>query len=171
MGGILMEYRILGKTGLKVSLLGFGGIPIQRIDAEGTKALMHQLLDAGINYIDTARAYTVSEEYLGAALEGRRDRFVIATKSMARTYAAMKADIEQSLKNLRTDYIDLYQIHNIRNEDEFALCFGENGAYRALAEAKAEGKIRHIGATAHAPEAFDHDLPCIHLSGAAGGGA
>ena len=68
-----MEYRILGKTGLKISRLGFGGIPIQRIDAEGTKALMHKLKDAGVNYIDTARGYTVSEEYLGYALEGIRD--------------------------------------------------------------------------------------------------
>ena len=77
-----MEYRILGKTGLKISRVGFGGIPIQKIDAEGTKALMHQLKDAGVNFIDTARGYTVSEEYLGYALEGIRKDFIIATKSM-----------------------------------------------------------------------------------------
>ena len=150
-----MKYTTLGKTGLTVSVVGLGGIPIQKTDVKGVIAVIDACIAEGINYIDTARAYTVSEEYLGAALEGRRDRFVIATKSMSRTYEAMKADIEKSLSNLRTDYIDLYQIHNIRNDDEFALCFGENGAYRALAEAKAEGKIRHIGATAHAPEAFD----------------
>ena len=74
-----MEYTILGKTGLRISRMGFGGIPIQRIDAEGTKALMKQLMDEGVNYIDTARGYTVSEEYLGYALEGIRDKFVIAT--------------------------------------------------------------------------------------------
>ena len=107
-----MEYRILGKTGLKVSRMGFGGIPIQRIDAEGTRTLMRKLVQLGVNYIDTARGYTVSEEYLGCALEGIRDQFVLATKSMARTKDAMAADIEISLKNLRTDYIDLYQIHN-----------------------------------------------------------
>ena len=67
-----MEYRVLGKTGLKISRLGFGGIPIQRIDAAGTKVLMHNLLEAGVNYIDTARGYTVSESYLGEALEGIR---------------------------------------------------------------------------------------------------
>ena len=111
-----MEYRILGKTGLKISRMGFGGIPIQRIDAEGTKTLIHELKDAGVNFIDTARGYTVSEEYLGYALEGIRDDFIIATKSMSRTKEAMAADIEQSLKNLRTDYIDLYQIHNITPE-------------------------------------------------------
>ena len=92
-----MEYRILGKTGLKISRLGFGGIPIQRIDAEGTRTLIHKMKDLGINYIDTARGYTVSEEYLGYALEGIREHFVIATKSMARTKEAMAADIETSL--------------------------------------------------------------------------
>ena len=103
-----MEYTTLGKTGLKISRMGFGGIPIQRIDAEGTKKLMQQLAEEGVNYIDTARGYTVSEEYLGYALEGIRDKFVIATKSMARTREAMAADIEKSLGNLRTNHIDLY---------------------------------------------------------------
>ena len=79
-----MEYVTLGKTGLKVSRMGLGGIPIQRIDAEGTKTLLHKLADQGVNYIDTARGYTVSEEYLGYALEGIRDKFVLATKSMAK---------------------------------------------------------------------------------------
>ena len=74
-----MEYRILGKTGLKISRMGFGGIPIQRIDAQGTKALMQQLAEAGVNYIDTARGYTVSEQFLGEALEGIRDKFVLAS--------------------------------------------------------------------------------------------
>ena len=97
-----MEYRILGKTGLKISRMGFGGIPIQRIDAEGTKALMHKLLENGVNYIDTARGYTVSEEYLGIGLEGIREHFVLATKSMSRTAEAMAKDIDISLKNLRT---------------------------------------------------------------------
>ena len=150
-----MKYTLLGKTNLKISVVGLGGIPIQKTDIAGVKAVLDACEKKGINFIDTARAYTVSEEYLGAALEGRREKFVIATKSMSRDYAGMKADIEKSLKNLRTDHIDLYQIHNIRNEEEFVLCFGENGAYKALMEAKEAGKIGHIGATAHAPEAFD----------------
>ena len=107
-----MEYRILGRTGLKVSRMGFGGIPIQRIDAKGTRALMLRLRDEGINYIDTARGYTVSESYLGEALEGIRGDFILATKSMSRTKEAMAKDIDISLGNLRTDYIDLYQVHN-----------------------------------------------------------
>ena len=148
-----MEYRILGKTGLKISRLGFGGIPIQRIDAEGTKALMHKMKEAGINYIDTARGYTVSEEYLGYALEGIREHFVIATKSMARTKEAMAVDIDISLKNLRTNYIDLYQVHN-PSPAQLEQVMAPGGALEALLEAKAAGKIGHIGLTAHSLDVF-----------------
>ena len=157
-----MEYRVLGKTGLKISRMGFGGIPIQRIDAEGTKVLVHQMLEAGINYIDTARGYTVSEEYLGYALEGIRDKFIIATKSMSRTKEAMAADIEISLKNLRTDYIDLYQVHNATPE-QVEQVMAPGGALEALLEAKAAGKIGHIGLTAHSLETFKMalDLPWV----------
>ena len=152
-----MEYRVLGKTGLKISRLGFGGIPIQRIDAEGTRKLMLQMKDAGINYIDTARGYTVSEEYLGEALEGIRQDFILATKSMARTKEAMAADVDISLKNLRTNYIDLYQIHN-PSLAQFEQVIAPGGALEALEEAKAAGKIGHIGVTAHALEVFEKAL-------------
>ena len=148
-----MEYRMLGKTGLKISRLGFGGIPIQRIDAEGTKVLMHKLLDAGVNYIDTARGYTVSEEYLGYGLEGIREHFVLATKSMSRTKEGMAKDIDISLKNLRTDYIDLYQIHNPTAKD-LETVMAPGGALEALQEAKAAGKIGHIGVTLHSADLF-----------------
>ncbi len=148
-----MEYRILGKTGMKISRLGFGGIPIQRIDAEGTKVLMHQLKEAGVNFIDTARGYTVSEEYLGHALEGIRENFVIATKSMSRTKEAMAKDIDISLKNLRTDYIDLYQVHNATPE-QLQQVVAPGGALEALLEAKEAGKIRHIGLTSHSLDTF-----------------
>ena len=150
-----MRYTTLGKTGLKISVVGLGGIPIQRTDVEGTVKVIDACEEQGINFIDTARGYTVSEEYLGQALEGRREKFILATKSMVRDYEGMKRDIETSLKNLKTDHIELYQIHNIKTDEEFALCFGENGAYRALAEAKQAGKIGHIGATAHSLEAFE----------------
>ena len=88
-----METTTLGKTGLRISRMGFGGIPIQKVDAKTTRALMERLVQEGVNYIDTARGYTVSEQYLGEALEGLRDRFVLATKSMARTREAMEKDI------------------------------------------------------------------------------
>ena len=149
-----MQYRVLGKTGLKISRLGFGGIPIQRIDAEGTKILIHKLHDSGVNFIDTARGYTVSEEYLGYALEGIRQDFVLATKSMSRDKANMARDIDISLKNLRTDYIDLYQIHNATAAqlDQVA---APGGALEALLEARQQGKIGHIGVTAHTLQAFE----------------
>ena len=152
-----MEYRVLGKTGLKISRMGLGGIPIQRIDAEGTKKLVYQLMEAGVNYIDTARGYTVSEQYLGYALEGIRDKFVLATKSMSRTKEAMAKDIDISLGNLKTDYIDLYQVHN-PNMAQLEQVTQEGGALEALLEAKAQGKIGHIGLTAHSVEVFEKAL-------------
>lgn len=157
-----MEYKILGKTGLKVSRLGFGGIPIQKIDAEGTKELIARLIKEGVNFIDTARGYTVSEEYLGFALKGVRDRFVLATKSMARTRDAMAKDIDISLKNLRTDHIDLYQIHNPSAKD-LETVMAPDGALEALYEAKSVGKIGHIGITLHSVELFRQalDLPWV----------
>ena len=148
-----MDYVTLGKTGLKISRLGFGGIPIQRIDAAGTCELIKHLLDAGINYIDTARAYTVSEAFLGEALEGVRSQFILATKSMARTKEAMAADIDVSLQTLRTDYIDLYQVHNPSPAD-LDKVIAPGGALEALMEAKAAGKIGHIGITLHSADLF-----------------
>ena len=149
-----MEYRILGKTGLKISTLGFGGIPIQRIDADGTKTLVRQMAAAGVNYIDTARGYTVSEEYLGVALEGMREQFILATKSMVRDKEGMANEIEISLKNLRTDYIDLYQFHN-PNAAQLEQILAPGGAMEAMLEAKAAGKIGHIGVTLHSKEVFE----------------
>jgi predicted aldo/keto reductase-like oxidoreductase len=152
-----MEYVTLGKTGLRISRVGFGGIPIQRITEEECTTLFDAVVDAGINYIDTARAYTVSEQYLGKALRGRRERFVLATKSMARTREAMASDIELSLKNLQTDYIDLYQIHN-PNDAQLDTVLAPGGAMEALLQAKAQGKIGHIGLTAHATSVFERAL-------------
>ena len=152
-----MEYRILGKSGLKISRLGFGGIPIQRIEAGDTKPLMRQLLEAGVNYIDTARGYTVSESYLGEALEGIREHFVLATKSMARDKEGMARDIDISLRNLKTDYIDLYQVHNPTPADIDQVC-APGGALEALLEAKAAGKIGHIGITLHTYPLFEKAL-------------
>ena len=142
-----MQYTTLGKTGLHISRLGFGGIPIQKVDAQKTRELMEELVRQGVNYIDTARGYTVSEAYLGEALCGIRDKFVVATKSMARTKDAMAKDIDISLANLKTDYIDLYQVHNPSMADLDTVC-APGGALEALLEAKAAGKIGHIGLTA-----------------------
>lgn len=137
-----MKYRILGKTQLKISEVGCGGIPIQHISQEKVNEMVDSLIENGINFIDSARGYTISEEMFGYALKGRRDKFYIATKSMSRSYEDMKRDIDISLKNFQTDYIDLYQIHNIRDKNY-------QGCLKALIEAKNEGKIRHIGFTSH----------------------
>lgn len=152
-----MKYVELGKTGIKVSAMGFGGIPIQRITAEEVPALFDEMEALGINYVDTARGYSVSEEYIGKAIEGRRDRFVLATKSMARDRVSMAADIEKSLANFKTDYIDLYQVHNPTPEQLKAVC-APGGALEALEEAKTAGKIGHIGLTGHTLEIFDMAL-------------
>ena len=157
-----MEYRTLGKTGLQISRLGFGGIPIQKVDAKVTRALVEEMIEKGINYIDTARGYTVSEEYLGEALEGVRDKFILATKSMNRTKEGMVADIEIRLKNLRTDYIDIYQVHN-PSVEQLEQVMAPGGALEALMEAKEAGKIGHIGLTGHSIEIFEKavELPWV----------
>ena len=157
-----MEYVTLGKTGLKVSRLGFGGIPIQRVDAEAAGKLLEAVRAAGITYIDTARGYTVSEELIGQAIEGHRDQFVLATKTMARDRDGMAKDIQTSLKNLRTDYIDLYQVHNPNLQQLEQVC-APGGALEALMEAKEAGKIGHLGLTAHSAEVFEKalDLPWV----------
>lgn len=154
-----MIYNKLGKTGLSVSRIGVGGIPIQRTTKEATAELFEMLAENGVNYIDTARGYTCSEEYIGYALESRglRNKYIIATKSFAKTCDAMAADIDISLKNLKTDYIDLYQLHNPAPEAYDAVC-SEDGALAACIKAKKDGKIGHIGITAHSIEVFERAL-------------
>lgn len=145
----IVNKRKLGKTGLMVSEIGLGGIPIQRTTQEETNKIVDEMLQSGINFIDTARGYTCSEEYFGKALLGRRDKFIVCTKSMARSYEAMKKDIEISLCHLQTDYIDIYQLHNVKTEAEYMEVMSDKGAYKALVEAKAAGKIGYIGITSH----------------------
>ena len=141
--------RILGKTNIYVNEIGCGGIPIQHVDQNVVNEMIDEMIKQKINFIDTARGYTVSEELLGIALEGKREKFILATKSMSRTYEGMKKDIETSLKNLKTDYIDLYQIHNVSLGEDIS------GALMALEEAKKEDKIRHIGVTSHSVKCLD----------------
>ena len=152
-----MQYTTLGKTGLRISRLGFGGIPIQRADAKTARRLFDMLAEHGVNYVDTARAYTVSESYIGEAIRGRRRDFVLATKARPCTKAEMAEEIDRSLHDLGTDYIDLYQIHNPTPERLAAAC-AEGGAVEALLESRRAGKILHIGLTAHSAEVFRRAL-------------
>lgn len=141
-----MEMVTLGKTGITVNKNGFGALPIQRIDMEDAVKLARKAYEAGITFFDTARFYTDSEEKLGAAFDGMRDKVYIATKTGAKDTKGFWADLEVSLRNLRTDYIDIYQFHN----PDFCPKPGDGtGLYEAMLEAKAQGKIRHIGITNH----------------------
>lgn len=152
-----MRYCTLGKTGLRVSEVGIGGIPIQRADVGAACDLMAAAAEQGINFLDSARAYSVSEEYLGQAIEPMREKFIIATKSGARTREAMERDIALSLRNFRTDHIELYQLHN-PGPDAFDQITAPGGALEALLEARSAGKIGHIGITLHSLELFEKVL-------------
>jgi predicted aldo/keto reductase-like oxidoreductase len=141
-----MEKIKLGKTNLMVSRSGFGAIPIQRINDEDSTALLRAAFDGGINYYDTARGYSTSEHKIGLALGDVRDKIIAATKSGASAGEDFEKNLETSLSELGTDYIDVYQFHNpsfIPRPGE------ENGLYDAALKAKASGKIRHIGITSH----------------------
>ena len=141
-----MERVVLGKTGLKVNKNGFGALPIQRISKEDAVALLQKAFQNGINYFDTARAYSDSEEKMGAALHEVRDQIIISTKTAAQNGEDFWKDLEVSLEKLQTDYIDLYQFHN----PSFCPKPGDgSGLYEAALEAKEQGKIRHIGITNH----------------------
>lgn len=148
-----MEHRRLGKTNINVSVIGFGGIPIQRYDSKTALDTLSACKDNGINFIDSARAYSVSEEYIGESLSKiGRDKFYLASKSLNRTKDGFYNDIITSLKNFKTDVIDLYQIHNVGKQSDFDKIFAEDGAYEAALKAQKEGKIMHIGITSHIKE-------------------
>lgn len=141
-----MKQITLGKTGITVPQNAFGALPIQRVDLPTAVSLLRNAYDGGMRFFDTARAYSDSEEKIGVAFAGMRDKVYIATKTQAKTPEAFWADLETSLRLLQTDYVDLYQLHCAKQ------CYrpGDGtGMYEALLEAKAQGRIRHIGITAH----------------------
>lgn len=167
-----MQKAVLGKTGLEVNKNGFGALPVQRIEKKEAVYLLQKAFYHGINYFDTARMYTDSEEKMGAAFAHTRERIVISTKTGANNAEGFWADLEESLRNLQTDYIDIYQFHN----PAFCPKPGDgSGLYEAMLQAKEQGKIRHIGITNHryrvAEEAAESDLyetvqfPFSYLSG------
>ena len=167
-----MQTVTLGTTGITVNKNGFGALPIQRILSEDAIHLIRKAYDAGITFFDTARFYTDSECKLGEAFEGMRDQVYIATKTGATTADAFWKDLETSLGNLQTDYVDLYQFHN----PAFCPKPGDgSGLYEAMLQAKEQGKVRHIGITNHrlsvAEEAIESGLyetlqfPFCYLSG------
>lgn len=144
-----MEYRILGRTGLRVSRLGFGGIPIQRVEQAVASDMLALCREAGINFIDSARGYTDSEEKIGIAIAGHRDSFYLASKSTRRDYAGFWSDIHLSLLSLRTDHLDLYQLHMVNSQEIWQSVCGKNGALAALQKARRDGLVRFIGISSH----------------------
>lgn len=154
-----MRKMTLGKTNITVNKNGFGALPIQRISKKDAVYLLHKAYDHGINFYDTARAYTDSEEKLGEAFEGKRDNIYIASKTAAQNTEDFWKDLETTLRNLKTDYLDIYQFHNIsfcpKPDDG-------SGLYEAMQKAKEQGKIKHIAITNHrlsvANEAIDSGL-------------
>ena len=147
-----MQYRELGKTGIKVSVVGFGALPIQRIDEKIAVEVLHKAFDLGMNFLDTGFRYSDSEYKVGLALKGRREGITVATKSPARDKKGMAEHIQISLKRLGTDYIDLYQLHNVKDMENLDKVLAPGGALEALKDAQKEGLIKHIGISSHRKE-------------------
>ncbi len=149
---IAMQKRRLGRTGLHVSVVGFGGIPIIALSRSQAEIVVSCAYERGINYFDTARGYGDSEEKIGAALKDVRDHVILATKTHQRTKeAAARAGLKQSLRNLQTDRIDIVQLHGIDSEELLKKTMASEGSLKALEEAKAQGKIGYIGISGHNP--------------------
>ena len=170
--GTIMKKITLGKTGITTPQNAFGALPIQRVSQEEAVKLLRGAYEGGMTFFDTARAYSDSEVKVGEAFYGMRDKVFIASKTMATTPEKFREDLDTTLTNLRTDYLDIYQFHCVKK------CFAPDdgtGMYECMQEAKAKGLIRHIGITAHkigvAKEAAESGLyetlqfPFSYLSG------
>ena len=144
-----MEKIRLGKTEMMVSKLGFGGIPIQRLVEEDAVNVVNRCLDLGITFIDTANAYSTSEERIGKAIKGRRDQVILATKSTSRDHEGIAKHIELSLERLGVDTIDLFQFHQIFDQENLDKVLAPDGLMSVAEKFKKQGKIRHIGITSH----------------------
>jgi uncharacterized protein len=144
-----MRYQKLGSTGLVASELGFGGIPILRLELAEAESIVRHAFDKGITFFDTANAYRNSEEKMGLAFEGIRQKVIIATKTMRRDGKGAAENLEQSLRMLRTDYIDIFQLHQVAHENVWETISAPDGALEVLQRAKEAGKIRFLGITSH----------------------
>jgi predicted aldo/keto reductase-like oxidoreductase len=147
-----MRYREFGKIGYRVSSLGFGAMNLPGVPLEQAREALNYALDQGINYIDTAAAYRNSEEIIGETISHRRDEYFLATKTGKRDYASAKEEIDRSLQRMKTDHVDLLQIHYVNYVKEFKQAMEPDGAYLAALEAQQAGKVRHIGISGHRPE-------------------
>jgi len=145
------RYITLGQTGLRICRVGFGGIPIQRLAPADSDTVISAAVDGGINFFDTSRIYTDSESKLGRVLPAHRDQVIIASKTYSRDGAGARKDLETSLRELRTQRVDIYQLHNIGSESELDRVLAPGGALEALDQARQQGLVRYIGITGHKP--------------------
>lgn len=141
-----MKMITLGTTGITVPQNAFGALPVQRVDMDTAVQILRRAYDGGMRFFDTARAYSDSEDKLGHAFEGMRDKIFIASKTMGRTPKDFKEQLDTSLRLLKTDYLDIYQFHCV---DQCYRPGDGTGMYECMLEAKEQGKIRHIGVTSH----------------------
>ncbi len=139
----------LGKTGLQVSRIGFGGIPIQRLTEPEAIRVVQRCLELGVTFFDTANGYSTSEERIGKGLAGRREQAIIATKTPARDRTTACEHLELSLRRLNVEVIDLWQLHNVSTFEAYEQVLGPGGALEAAQQALDEGRIRHIGISSH----------------------
>ncbi|MGM0377464.1 MAG: aldo/keto reductase [Bacteroidota bacterium] len=166
-----MEKRSLGKTGEKLSMIGFGGIVVMDATPEEASARVKEAIDYGINYFDVAPTYGDAEEKLGPALEPYRKDVFLACKTQERDKEGARKELEESLKKLRTDHFDLYQLHAVTTMEDVEKIFAEGGAMETFIEARDEGKVKHLGFSAHSVEAsmalmdrFDFDTIMFPVS-------
>ncbi len=143
-----MEKVRLGKTGLVVTRLGWGGIPIQRVDEGEAVSVIRSVIDMGVDLLDTARAYTNSEHRVGLALEGMDRPVVLSSKSQVRT-ARIYDEVHESLRQLKMKKIDIYHLHGVSSMEDYEKVMAPGGAYEGLTRARDEGLIDHIGLTSH----------------------
>ncbi len=148
-----MERRELGKTGERLSIVGFGGIVAAKVTQKEANDFVAEAIDSGINYFDVAPTYFDAEDRMGVALEGRRQNVFLACKTEDRTKEGAKRLLEQSLRKLKTNYFDLYQLHAVTTVDDVEKIFGSDGAFETFFEARQKGLIKHIGFSAHSEEA------------------
>lgn len=139
----------LAGTDLKISEIGFGGIPIMALSMDEAVSIVKYCFDLGVTFFDTANMYLSSEEKIGTALEAVREKVVIATKTAQRDAKEVAAHIDLSLRQLKTDWIDLYQLHNVSNQETLKQVLAPHGAFEAARKACDAGKIRHIGISSH----------------------
>jgi len=148
-----MEKREYGKTGEKLSVVGFGGIIVMNEKPSSASRIVAQAVDRGVNYFDVSPTYGNAEEVLGPALEPHRESVFLACKTGKRTKEEAAAELHQSLRRLRTDYFDLYQLHGVKTLEEVNQFMGRGGAIETFVEAREQGLVRYLGFSAHSEEA------------------